>query len=139
MAAVQGHFAPEFLNRLDDIVIFDPLNKGHLQKIVEVQLKDLQERLREKRISLEISPQGADFILAEAYDPVYGARPIRRYLERNVSTKLSRMLLSGELTGHQKVVIGSDAQGLTYTVHKVHERSPSPKRGGKAEKMELEY
>lgn len=129
MSAVRSHFAPEFLNRLDDIVVFDPLTRNHLNKIIHVQLQDLQERLKEKQIVVDINQSGVDYILKEAYDPVYGARPLRRYLEKVIATKLSRMILAGELPGNNKVEIGANASGLTYKVTEFRvARSPSPGR-----------
>jgi ATP-dependent Clp protease ATP-binding subunit ClpB len=104
---VKDFFAPEFLNRLDDIVVFERLSTQHLSKIVYIQLQDLQERLKEKQIVLQLSKNAADFILAEAYNPLYGARPLKRYLEKHIATVLSRKIISEELT--ENCIVDIDA------------------------------
>jgi len=93
LAVVKSHFRPEFLNRLDDIVIFHPLSHDNLGHIVHLQLAGLAKRLAERQISLELSPKAIEFVLNAAYDPVYGARPLRRYLEKQIGTQVSRMLI----------------------------------------------
>jgi ATP-dependent Clp protease ATP-binding subunit ClpB len=132
MSAVKSHFAPEFLNRLDDIIIFNPLSKGELRKIIRIQLQTLADRLKEQNIQLALDDNGIDVILEHAYNPVYGARPIRRYLEKSVSTHLSRLLVSEELQPHTKVIIGGSNGELTYKrealpqMHRSRSSSPSP-------------
>ncbi|TPX66965.1 hypothetical protein SpCBS45565_g04145 [Spizellomyces sp. 'palustris'] len=98
MMEVRRTFKPELLNRITDIVIFHPLGHDHLRQIVKIQLKEIAKRLESKNIQLKISDAAADLVLARAYDPLYGARPLRRYLERVLVTKLSKMLVSGDLT-----------------------------------------
>eukprot|EP01123_Difflugia_compressa_P003530 TRINITY_DN1464_c0_g2_i1.p1 TRINITY_DN1464_c0_g2~~TRINITY_DN1464_c0_g2_i1.p1 ORF type:complete len:912 (+),score=243.43 TRINITY_DN1464_c0_g2_i1:113-2848(+) len=129
---VKRHFRPEFLNRLDDIIVFNPLSRTDLRQIVTLQLTSLSKRLEEKDIVLNLTPSGLDAILAASYNPVYGARPIRRYLEKNVGTELSKMLISEQLPNHSVVTIdGSPSVGLTYKVKALpytRTRSPSPRR-----------
>jgi len=105
MNDVKGHFKPELLNRLDDIVCFTPLNKKHLHKIVLTQVKQLAERLEDRDIQISCEPSACEHILDEAYDPAYGARPVRRYLEKSLTTTLSRMLIAGSLDNHMMVKI----------------------------------
>lgn len=128
MNVVKDYFAPEFLNRLDDIVIFERLAHGHLAKIVYIQLQDLQERLKEKQITLQLSKNGAELILAEAYNPFYGARPLKRYLEKHISTVLSRMIISEQLVENSIVDIDAIDGHLTFSVKQVanKRRSVSP-------------
>jgi len=138
MDTVRGYFAPEFLNRLDDIVIFERLSPTHLAQIVYIQLKDLQDRLKEKQITLNLSHNAAEFILAEAYNPLYGARPLKRYLEKHIATILSRMIIAEQLVDNSVVDIDAINGQLTFATKKLptRKRSPSPaygqqdKRGG---------
>jgi ATP-dependent Clp protease ATP-binding subunit ClpB len=105
MQKVKKHFRPEFLNRLDDIIIFSPLTKTHLYQIIKLQIDNVAKRLKDKDITLELRPEGAEVILKQSYDPVYGARPLRRYLEKHIVTEISKMILKGELPDHSTVFI----------------------------------
>lgn len=98
MAELKGHFRPEFLNRLDEQVIFKPLDRTEISKIVELLLSDLRKRLAEREITLEVTPAAIEAIIAGGYDPIYGARPLKRYIQRMIETPLARKLLSGEVT-----------------------------------------
>ncbi|KAK9916599.1 hypothetical protein WJX75_004717 [Coccomyxa subellipsoidea] len=119
MGVVKQHFRPEFLNRLDDIVMFDPLGHEQLRKIAAIQVKELNQRLIHKSITLELTPAALDYAVAQSFDHMYGARPLRRWLEHNILTDLSRMIVSGELTEGSTVIADADAAtGLRYTVHK---------------------
>ncbi|KJF24722.1 ATP-dependent chaperone ClpB [Rhodococcus sp. AD45-ID] len=97
MAELRGHFRPEFLNRVDDIVLFSPLTLPQIEHIVELQLTDLRNRLSERQIHLEITPEARRLIAEHGFDPVYGARPLRRYIAHEVETKIGRALLRGEI------------------------------------------
>jgi ATP-dependent Clp protease ATP-binding subunit ClpB len=97
MAELKGHFRPEFLNRLDEQVIFKPLSRDEISKIVELLLNDLRKRLLEREIELEVTPAAMEAIIDGGYDPIYGARPLKRYIQRAVETPLARKLLSGEI------------------------------------------
>ncbi|KSU70922.1 ATP-dependent chaperone ClpB [Rhodococcus qingshengii] len=97
MAELRGHFRPEFLNRVDDIVLFSPLTLPQIEYIVELQLTDLRNRLLERQIHLEITPEARRLIAEHGFDPVYGARPLRRYIAHEVETKIGRALLRGEI------------------------------------------
>ncbi|KAK3028039.1 hypothetical protein RJ639_038760 [Escallonia herrerae] len=120
MQEVRKHFKPELLNRLDEIVVFDPLSHEQLRKVARLQLKDVALRLAERGIALGVTEAALDVILAESYDPVFGARPIRRWLERKVVTELSKMLIREEIDENSTVYIdaGPKAKGLTYRVEK---------------------
>jgi len=117
MYVVQQNMRPEFINRLDDIVIFHPLSNNDLRQIVSIQLQQVLSRFEEKDISVDISDKAKDFILKEAYDPVYGARPLRRYLEKHLVTQLSKLLINGELAEHSTVKVDAkNDEALTFAV-----------------------
>ncbi|GAA0140169.1 protease [Lithospermum erythrorhizon] len=120
MQEVRKHFKPELLNRLDEIVVFDPLSHDQLRKVCRFQLKDVASRLAERGIAMGVTEAALDIILAESYDPVYGARPIRRWLEKHVVTELSKMLIREEIDENSTVFIDAsiDGKGLTYRVEK---------------------
>ena len=115
MSVVQASFKPEFLNRLDDIIIFEALSKEELGEIVEIQLARIAQRLTDRRLSLEVTDAARSWLADEGYDPAYGARPLRRLVQREIGDRLARMLLAGEVLDGQKVVVdkvdGTD--GLT--------------------------
>ena len=97
MAELRSHFRPEFLNRVDDIVLFTPLSMSQIERIVELQLDELRNRLAENQIDLDITAQARRIIAEHGYDPVYGARPLRRYIAHEVETRIGRALLRGEI------------------------------------------
>ena len=97
MAELRQHFRPEFLNRVDEIVLFKPLTLNEIKKIVDLLLNLLRQRLGERRLTLDLSDSAREHIAREGYDPVYGARPLKRYLQREVETRLSRKLLAGDI------------------------------------------
>ena len=115
MSVVQASFKPEFLNRLDDIIVFEALSKEELGEIVEIQLARIAKRLTDRRLSLEVTDAARNWLADEGYDPAYGARPLRRLVQREIGDRLARMLLAGEVLDGQRVVVdkvdGSD--GLT--------------------------
>ncbi|TYI18302.1 hypothetical protein ES332_A07G080200v1 [Gossypium tomentosum] len=117
---VRRHFRPELLNRLDEIVVFDPLSHDQLRKVARLQMKDVAVRLAERGIALAVTDAALDYILAESYDPVYGARPIRRWLEKRVVTELSRMLVKEEIDENSTVYVDASPKRneLVYWVEK---------------------
>ena len=114
MNALRTHFRPEFLNRVDEIVLFRPLQVEQIMHIVEVLLTGLQERLAERKISLELTDRAREFIAREAYDPVYGARPLLRYLQQHVETPLAREIIGGRLRDGQKLVVDEEGGALVF-------------------------
>ena len=115
MSVVQASFKPEFLNRLDDIIIFEALSKEELGEIVEIQLARIAKRLTGRRLSLEVTDAARSWLADEGYDPAYGARPLRRLVQREIGDRLARMLLAGEVLDGQKVVVDKvdGSEGLT--------------------------
>ncbi len=102
--ALRAHFRPEFLNRVDDIVIFHPLQKGQLEQIVEIQMQRLAARLDQKRIALTLGPSVRTYLARTGYDPVFGARPLKRVIQRDILNPLSILLLSGEVKEGDKLI-----------------------------------
>uniref|UniRef100_A0A7V4EGU1 Chaperone protein ClpB n=1 Tax=Thermus tengchongensis TaxID=1214928 RepID=A0A7V4EGU1_9DEIN len=113
-AVLQRHFRPEFLNRLDEIVVFRPLTKEQIREIVEIQLQGLRARLAEKRITLELTEGAKDFLAERGYDPVFGARPLKRVIGRELETPLAKKILAGEVKEGDKVVVDAGPSGLTF-------------------------
>jgi ATP-dependent Clp protease ATP-binding subunit ClpB len=114
MATMRGYFRPEFLNRLDDIVLFKPLTEAEIELIVELMFNDLRARLAERQMILEISPAALHYIAEQGFDPVYGARPLRRFIAREVETKIGRALLAGDV--RDGAVIRVDLADFELTV-----------------------
>ncbi|MDO4785366.1 MAG: ATP-dependent chaperone ClpB [Fretibacterium sp.] len=114
MSALRGSFRPEFLNRVDDIVIFRPLSRDEVRRIVRLLLQDLSARLAERQITLDVDEDAVDFIAEAGYDPVYGARPLKRYLMRSVETKLARALIAGGVRDGSSVGIGMKDGELAF-------------------------
>ncbi|MBM4432860.1 MAG: AAA family ATPase, partial [Chloroflexi bacterium] len=116
MAEVKKTFRPEFLNRLDDIIVFHELTEEHLRSIVELVVRDLQKRLAERKLQIEVSKEAKSWLVKEGYDPVYGARPLRRAIERYVENPLSTKLLRGEFNLGDTVIVDFKEDALTFTV-----------------------
>jgi ATP-dependent Clp protease ATP-binding subunit ClpB len=111
---LQRSFRPEFLNRIDEIVVFHPLTREQLREIVDIQLRKLRERLSERKIELELTDKARDYFAERGYDPLYGARPLRRLIQRELESALGRKLLSGEIRDGSRVVVDSGPQGLKF-------------------------
>ncbi len=106
MNGLHTHFRPEFLNRVDDIVLFKPLRKQDIVKIIDLSLAAIQKRLDDRDIGLEATPEAKSLIADKAYTPVFGARPVKRYLQKFIETEIGRMIISGELKDGHRVEIG---------------------------------
>lgn len=119
--ALRAHFRPEFLNRVDEIILFKPLRMEEITKIVELMLKDLGQRLTERRITLEVTPEALATAARSGYDPVYGARPLKRYLQKNLETQIARRIIEGSAPEGCTIEVGSKGNDLTVTV----ENTPS--------------
>ena len=118
MAEFKRTFRPEFLNRLDELIIFHPLTKENLNGIIDIMLTSLRERLAERSLSLEITPEAKELIIDRGFDPLYGARPLRRYLQSSVETLIAKTILSGDLASGSILVIDvRDGEIVCETVH----------------------
>jgi ATP-dependent Clp protease ATP-binding subunit ClpC len=111
MAELQKQFRPEFLNRLDDIIVFHELTEEQLRKIVDLMVKDLETRLAERKLGLELTEKAKTWLAKEGYDPVFGARPLRRVIERYVENPLSNQLLRGEVKEGDVIKVDLDKDG----------------------------
>jgi len=116
MSVVRKHFRPEFLNRLDDIVVFTSLNQDQLLDVVRMQMQFLAKRLNERRIVLRVDESALKYVLDESYNPAYGARPLRRFIEKNIGTKLSRKIIDGSLTDNSVVEISAVNKNLEFNI-----------------------
>ena len=94
---LRGHFRPEFLNRLDEIILFKPLTKDNISGIINLIVADLNHRLEDKQLSIELSPDAEQFIVDNAYDPIYGARPLKRYIQKYVETLSAKLILADQV------------------------------------------
>jgi len=111
MNAVRAAFKPEFINRLDDVVMFHALDEEQLEHIVEIQLDQLQKRLAQRRLTLEVSPAARMWLAVRGYDPVYGARPLRRLIQQAIGDTLAKELLAGKVADGDTVEVGVSADG----------------------------
>ncbi len=116
MADLRGHFRPEFLNRVDDVVLFKPLTLSEISRIVDLLVQELRERLAGRQITLELTEAARDHIAEGGYDPVYGARPLKRYLQRSVETQVARAIISGEAAEGSQVTLDVSGDDLTVRV-----------------------
>jgi ATP-dependent Clp protease ATP-binding subunit ClpB len=116
MEELRSHFRPEFLNRVDDIVLFKPLTLEEIERIVDLQLDEVGRRLADRRISLEVSETARELIAREGYEPVYGARPLKRFIQREVETRIGRALLAGDVPDGAAIVVDARAGELSVVV-----------------------
>ena len=119
MNDLRAHFRPEFLNRLDEIIMFKPLTKENIGNIVDLMMADLNRRLADQEIRLQLTDEAKSYIIDGGYDPVYGARPLKRFLQKNVETLAARMILSGNVQTEDTIVIGLKDGKLAAEVMKV--------------------
>jgi ATP-dependent Clp protease ATP-binding subunit ClpB len=115
MAELRRHFRPEFLNRVDDIVLFSPLTQAEIERIVDLMFNDVRGRLADRHITLELTEEAQRFIAQRGFDPVYGARPLRRFIAREVETRIGRALLSGDITEGAAIRVDTDEGELVVT------------------------
>ena len=116
MSDLKNHFRPEFLNRLDETILFKPLTKSDIRCIINLLLSDLNKRLSDKELVLEMSEEAKDFITDHGYDPVYGARPLKRYVQKHVETLAARIILQGEVSSGDTIVITVEGDSLAATI-----------------------
>jgi ATP-dependent Clp protease ATP-binding subunit ClpB len=114
LAELRAHCRPEFLNRVDDIIIFKPLGLREIESIVDLLMKSILDRLQERHIEIVLTEEARLFIAREGYDPTYGARPLRRYLQREIETKLARAMIAGDVNDGTIVKVGVDGGHLTF-------------------------
>ena len=118
MHDLRAHFRPEFLNRLDEIILFKPLTKGNIGGIIELLIADVNKRLADKELKIVLTDEAKDFIIENGYDPVYGARPLKRYLQKNVETLAAKLILADGVRAGDTIEIGlSDGKLTASAVH----------------------
>ena len=113
MGDLRAHFRPEFLNRLDEIILFKPLTKDNIGHIVDLMMADVNKRLEDKELQIELTDAAKAYIVENGYDPVYGARPLKRFLQKNVETMAARYILGGDVHAGSVMVVDRDGDGLT--------------------------
>ena len=116
MNDLRAHFRPEFLNRLDETILFKPLTKSNITRIIDLLLKELNERLADRELSLELTDAARTFIADHGFNPVYGARPLKRYMQKHVETLAAKLILGGEISTGATIVIDVEGDGLTARV-----------------------
>ena len=110
------YFRPEFINRVDDIVVFSPLTESQITGIIDIAMSAIAARLADREITVTLTGEAKAFIAHASYTPAYGARPVKRYLQKYVETELAAMLIRGQVSDGQTVTVGSDGEKLTFTV-----------------------
>jgi ATP-dependent Clp protease ATP-binding subunit ClpB len=123
MNVVRGTFKPEFLNRLDDVILFDALSTEELAEIVDLQVARLVRRLASRRLTLEVTPAATEWLAVTGFDPVYGARPLRRLIQSAIGDQLARKLLAGEVTDGDTVVVDLDEDADALSVRPASDAS----------------
>ena len=116
MEELKGHFRPEFLNRLDEIIMFKPLTKDNLGGIINLLIEDINKRLADKDIKVELTDAAVQSVIDSAYDPVYGARPLKRYIQKYIETLAGRMILEDKVSENQTIVIDTGIDGYSASV-----------------------
>jgi ATP-dependent Clp protease ATP-binding subunit ClpB len=117
--ALRQHFRPEFLNRVDEIIFFHALSRDHIKQIIDIQLRGLMKRLADRKIKVELTERAKEFLVQEGYDPSYGARPLKRAIQRRVLDPLAMRVLEGEFAEGDRVVVDVGPDGLTFAKHEV--------------------
>ena len=114
MAIVRSSFRPEFLNRIDEIILFHRLQKSEMSRIVDIQMTRLSKLLEDRKITIKLEPAARDWLADKGWDPAYGARPLKRVIQKFVQDPLAEMILSGRIKDGEKVVVGAGKQGLKF-------------------------
>jgi ATP-dependent Clp protease ATP-binding subunit ClpB len=114
MAEVRAHFRPEFLNRVDEIILFHRLKREHMGRIVDIQIEHLKKLLEDRKIAIVLEPKAREWLADKGYDPAYGARPLKRVIQKSVQDPLAELILAGKIKDGEKVVISAGKQGLVF-------------------------
>jgi ATP-dependent Clp protease ATP-binding subunit ClpB len=114
MTVVRASFRPEFINRLDEIILFHRLKKSEMSKIVDIQMTRLQKLLEDRKITITLEPTAREWLAEKGWDPAYGARPLKRVIQKSVQDPLAEMILAGAVKDGDKVTISAGMQGLTF-------------------------
>ncbi|MBR4097159.1 MAG: ATP-dependent chaperone ClpB [Oscillospiraceae bacterium] len=115
---LKGHFRPEFLNRLDEIVFYKPLTKTEIYPIIDLMLNDLRDRLKSKQLDILVTDEAKEYIVKNGYDPIYGARPLKRFIQRKLETMIARTIIADDIEPYSVLKVDSDGNDLTLTAEK---------------------
>ncbi|MBQ3161971.1 MAG: ATP-dependent chaperone ClpB [Oscillospiraceae bacterium] len=115
---LKGHFRPEFLNRLDEIVFYKPLTKTEIYPIIDLMLNDLRDRLKSKQLDISVTDEAKEYIVKNGYDPIYGARPLKRFIQRKLETMIARTIIADDIEPYSVLKVDSDGNDLTLTAEK---------------------
>jgi ATP-dependent Clp protease ATP-binding subunit ClpB len=121
MGEVRGHFRPEFLNRVDEIILFHRLKRENMASIVDIQMKRLGKLLEERKIVLKLDGKAREWLADKGYDPAYGARPLKRVIQKSVQDPLAELILSGKVKDGETVSVSANKQGITFNGEAVRE------------------
>ena len=116
MGELKSHFRPEFLNRVDDTILFKPLGLEEVEEIVKLTIEHVRKRLADRKVELDVSPGAISVIAKNSYDPVYGARPVKRYVQRHLETSIAKELIRGEVGDGGKVTVENHGNELAIRV-----------------------
>ena len=123
--ALKQYFRPEFLNRMDEVIVFHPLSRESLGQIATIQMRYLEDRLRDQNLNLELTQEGRDLLIELGYDPAYGARPLKRVIQKNIENAMATEILSGTFSPGDMVIV--DAQGGRFKIRRGEYHSEIPK------------
>jgi ATP-dependent Clp protease ATP-binding subunit ClpB len=112
--ALREHFRPEFLNRIDEIIFFHSLDRAHMKRIIDIQVAGLMKRLEERKIHVQLTEAAKDQLVQEGYDPIYGARPLKRTIQRRVLDPLALRVLEGDFREGDTVIVDAGREGLVF-------------------------
>ena len=112
MQELRAHFRPEFLNRLDETILFKPLTRDNISHIVDLMVADVNKRLEEKELTIRLTDEAKQFVVDHGYDPVYGARPLKRFLQKHVETLAARLILGGNVGAGDTIWLDVEGEGL---------------------------
>ena len=113
--AIKREFPPELVNRIDEVIVFDPLSRDEISRIVDLLIAEVERRLEDRRIAIDLTEKAKDWLAAEGYDPVYGARPLRRTIQRSIENPLAKRILSGEFPEGTRVIVDIEDGEPSFT------------------------
>ncbi|MPN46234.1 Chaperone protein ClpB [bioreactor metagenome] len=116
MNEMKRRFKPEFLNRVDDIIMFKPLDKEGIKQIIDIFMKSLRNRLHDKNINIEVTESAKDIMVSEGYDPIYGARPLKRYISNTLETIIAKKIIAGEVYNGCTILIDGENDNIKVSV-----------------------
>jgi ATP-dependent Clp protease ATP-binding subunit ClpB len=132
LSELRAHFRPEFLNRVDDVVLFKTLTLFEIKLIVDLQTEDLRRRLGDRGVQLELTDAARELVARQGFDPVYGARPLKRFLQHQLESRIGRALIAGEVHDGARLIVGVEGGNLTVAIHNPPSATPAQAAGAAA-------